>query len=169
MQQRVDWARETVNEESMHYEKLGRQCFTGSCAETMNLSDVPRGRASHRPSPRCLAEARPSLYQPSGCARGGRRGCGAGPTRGFSGPGHTPRVGGAAGWGRPFFGAWPLSLEKNLAFYPREADMNLSHKLRWYAVLAKDLLLKPTYRPREFWERRHAGAQLLDGRPALLR
>ena len=34
--------------------------------------------------------------------------------------------------------------------------MNLWHKLRWYAVLAKDLLVKPKYRPREFWEQRHA-------------
>ncbi|MEJ7699178.1 MAG: class I SAM-dependent methyltransferase [Pyrinomonadaceae bacterium] len=34
--------------------------------------------------------------------------------------------------------------------------MKLWHKLRWHADLAKDLLVKPTYRPREFWERRHA-------------
>ncbi|MBA3342507.1 MAG: class I SAM-dependent methyltransferase [Gemmatimonadaceae bacterium] len=32
----------------------------------------------------------------------------------------------------------------------------LVHKLYWYADLAKELLLKPRYRPREFWERRHA-------------
>ncbi len=34
--------------------------------------------------------------------------------------------------------------------------MNLWHKLRWYANLAKDIVVKPTYNPREFWERRHA-------------
>lgn len=34
--------------------------------------------------------------------------------------------------------------------------MNLWHKLRWHADLAKDLLFKPNYSPREFWERRHA-------------
>lgn len=34
--------------------------------------------------------------------------------------------------------------------------MNLWHKLRWYAELTKDLLFKPTYRPQEFWEQRHA-------------
>ncbi len=34
--------------------------------------------------------------------------------------------------------------------------MNLWHKLRWNAVLVKDLLFKPNYSPREFWEQRHA-------------
>ena len=34
--------------------------------------------------------------------------------------------------------------------------MNLWHKIRWYADLIKDILVKPTYNPREFWERRHA-------------
>ncbi|MBA2271627.1 MAG: class I SAM-dependent methyltransferase [Chthoniobacterales bacterium] len=33
--------------------------------------------------------------------------------------------------------------------------MNLAHNIRWYAVLAKDLLFKPTYRPHDFWNRRH--------------
>ena len=34
--------------------------------------------------------------------------------------------------------------------------MNLWHKLRWYADLIKDIIVKPNYNPREFWERRHA-------------
>jgi hypothetical protein len=37
-----------------------------------------------------------------------------------------------------------------------EIYMDLWHKLRWYSNLAKDLVVKPTYRPHEFWERRHA-------------
>ncbi len=32
---------------------------------------------------------------------------------------------------------------------------SLLHKVRWYAELARELLLKPQYRPKEFWERRH--------------
>lgn len=34
--------------------------------------------------------------------------------------------------------------------------MNLWHKLRWYFDLTKDLIIKPKYQPREFWEKRHA-------------
>ncbi len=31
----------------------------------------------------------------------------------------------------------------------------LLHRLRWYADITKDLILRPRYRPQEFWERRH--------------
>ncbi len=35
---------------------------------------------------------------------------------------------------------------------------SLLHQVRWLPVLVKDILLKPTYRPSNFWERRHRGA-----------
>ncbi|MGI8898088.1 MAG: hypothetical protein ACR2IB_06815 [Pyrinomonadaceae bacterium] len=98
MQQQVDWARETMNEESMHYEEARSAMFYGQLRrdeESFRRASWSRVASSQPPLP-CGGA---SVVVPSGCARGGRRACGAGPTRGFSGPGHTPRVGGAAGWG----------------------------------------------------------------------
>lgn len=33
---------------------------------------------------------------------------------------------------------------------------SVAHWLQWAAAAAKDLILRPTYRPREFWDRKHA-------------
>ena len=35
-------------------------------------------------------------------------------------------------------------------------ESGLLRMVRWYAQLAKDLIFRPQYRPREFWEQRHA-------------